>query len=582
VNSSRRTTRLRSKVDRPRPRGAGAVSESFLGAGPADALLGAARRLRLPIDPQAVLERFELHPDRGTLLALVDVAGTVGLEARAFRAELDDLARVTLPAIVHLQDPARGEGAFALLVERHDEDVVLENPARRQTHRLAQQEFRGAWTGVVVQLAARATAVSPPSRRFGPQRIGAAAAARLAVATGALAFAIAAAARDGWGALGTLALLFAGSVASAMLFFASRRSGVASATPVLARMLCREGTLTDCESVLHSRYARIGGIELASWGLAFFLASLGLAGLGTHAFDWLALALLAAAPISMVLIVLQIWPLRRICLLCMTAHAAILGGAALGLARVSTMEPAGLATIAAAHGLLLAAMLGLVVPYLELSIENRSHRARLRWIGSTPWGALAELAGRGPAPAEPLHSTIVLGRARTNFRLDVLVHPTCPGCPPVLRELEALVRRHVGAVHAALHLPTRDRARSEDRELCVALSCIGILAGAEQLVRVLEIVERDPWPRLDAARAGARSVVAEFLPPEVSLDEALAEARAAVAAADRASRRLGRGTPTVLLNGRLWDAPVDKLDLLLSRHPALLAEVLELEPFAAP
>ncbi len=528
-----------------------------------------------------MLERFELHPDRGTLLALVDVAGTVGLEARAFRADLDDLARVTLPAIVHLQDPARGEGAFALLVERHDEDVVLENPARRQTHRLAPEEFRGAWTGVVVQLAGRATAAPRPARRL-PRRIDAAAAARLVVATGAVAFAIAAAAREGWGALGTLALLVAGSVASAMLFFASRRSGVDSATPVLAGMLCREGRLTDCQSVLHSRYARIGGIELASWGLAFFLASIGLAGFGTRAFDWLALALLAVAPISVVLVVLQIWPLRRICLLCMTAHAAILGGAALGLDRVSEIEPAGLATIAAVHGLLLAAMLGLVVPYLELAIENRSHRARLRWIGSTPWGALAELAGRGPAPAEPLRSAIVLGRATTTFRLDVFVHPTCPGCPPVLRELEALVLRHVGAVHAALHLPTRDRARSEDRELCVALSCIGIVAGAEQLVRVLEIVERDPWHRLDAARAGARSVVAAFLPPATPFDEALAEARAAVAAADRASRRLGRGTPTVLLNGRLWDAPVEKLDLLLARHPAVLAEVLELEPFPAP
>src|SRR4029453_64173 len=119
-------------------------------------------------------------------------------------------------------------------------------------------------------------------------------------------------------------------------------------------------------------------------------------------------------PGALALVAAQVWPLRRLCPLCMTVHGCVLAAAAL-----SFPVPAGPPPVppwALVHGLAALGTAGLLVPFLEGALENRVHRSRLAWIGSTPWGALAEIAGRPPVPDWGLSADARLGAADARFR----------------------------------------------------------------------------------------------------------------------------------------------------------------------
>ncbi|HKQ61311.1 MAG TPA: vitamin K epoxide reductase family protein [Candidatus Polarisedimenticolaceae bacterium] len=575
--------------------------------GPADALAAAARHLGLDPDPTDLRARFERHPAPQSLLALVQVASTLGIEARAFQATSSDLETLRLPAVVHLRGAgAGGDDAFALLVARQDAAVVLEDPEDGRRFELSPAEFAGVWSGVLVQLAHGAAPAEPVRASWIRARFrdldaasATAEAARLVGLIVLVALGVAAAARLGLerravgvgiGAAGGLVLDLLGTIVSAALFYAGRRTRVAGATPRFATVICGSGRLGDCEGVLSSRWARVGGVDLASLGFGFFASCLLVAAAGTllrgprlvALFAELGATHLAALPAALFLVGVQLWPLRRICPLCMSAHAVVLAGSALGVAWLAAtwdmLRAADLAPIVALHTASFLGVIGLVLPYLELGLETRAHRARLGWIQATPWGALAELAGRPPVIAGRLDAAIRLGRPFAPFRLDALVHPFCSGCPPLLERLSALALRYADALEVGFHLPPRDSRNPADRELCAALSTLGLLAGGEQTLHVYGAVKDRPWHHLELARTGgAARVLHDYLAPDVDVAAALERGRAAVDAADRLATRLRRGTPALLLNGRPWEGTLDDLERLLADHAALLGSVLRVE-----
>jgi len=216
------------------------------------------------------------------------------------------------------------------------------------------------------------------------------------------------------------------------------------------------------------------------------------------------------------------------------------------------------------------------VPYLSFDLESRANRARLGWIGSTPWGALAEAAGRPPAVSGVPKPPIRIGGPSARFRLDALVHPMCSGCGPVVEQLRALEKRHAGRVAIGFHIAPRDVTSAADRELCAALAAVGLVEGGPRAVEAFLQVKSNPWPSLQDAAGGAREVLERLRPGFVVPEETLARARESVAAADGLAETLERGTPTLLLHGRFWDASVEDLDALLTEHADLLASLLHL------
>jgi uncharacterized membrane protein len=550
---------------------------AFVGLGPSEALIGAARRLRIPFEPAVILERIEGHAEPRSLLALVDAGREAGFTLEAFEAAWEDLGSLRLPAIVHLMDAATGEAAFAVLVEVEPDGVVLENPASRTETRLPRDAFSGLWSGALVTIARgekTATAVPPTERAIsvGSEPHAWARATALVLAAG---FALV----GGWRAGGPAGVVFAalalaGTLLGVLLLAGSRKTQVASAGFRLASVLCKRGSLTDCEGVLSSRWARIGPFELATWGFAYFASCALMFALGAP-LPWLAATAALASPLSLFLIGVQLGPLKRICTLCMGVHAIVLAGTIAGIVAYTPAQAASaVLPWALVHALVFLFSLGLLAPYVEMEIENRTHRARLAWIGTTPWGALAEYAGRPPADLGLVSSPAHLGEADARFRLDVLVHVTCAGCPPLLEKLERLARRYPELIRIGLHFPSRDPNVAEDRELCAALAAVGALTGGEQLLRGFDVVKKDPWKRLETAKGGASAVLSEFLPPDVPADAAIAEGRRSVDAATRALDLMKRGTPQLVLAGRPWDGSVEDLEALMVRHPEALEEAM--------
>ena len=549
----------------------------FAGIGPAEALIGAARRLRVPFEPAVILERVGAHAQPQSLLALVEAGAAAGLSLQAFEAAWDDLAELRLPAIVHLTDAARDETALAVLVEVEPASVVLENPTSREQTVLPRDAFSGMWSGVLVTIARSegAAPVAVPAEKLISVGAEPHAWARVTAVVLVSGFALAGGWRTG-GAGGVLfaALTLVGALLGMLLLAGSRKTQVASAGFRLASVLCKRGTLTDCEGVLSSRWARLGPFELATWGFASFASCALMFALGAP-LPWLAAVALLASPLSLFLIGVQLGPLKRICTLCMGVHAIVLAGA---IAGVLTFKP--FAVVDAAfpwaivHALTFAVSLGVLAPYVEMEIENRTHLARLAWIGTTAWGSLAEFAGRPAADLGLISTPAHLGDANARFKLDVLVHVTCSGCPPLLLKLERLARRHPNLVRIDLQFPSRDPQVAEDRELCAAFAAIGSLVGGDQLLRVFELVKKDAWKRLEAARGGAAAVVSEFLPADPAVDAAIVEGRLSVDAATRCVDLMKRGTPQLVLAGRPWDGSVEDLESLMVRHPEALEEAM--------
>ena len=576
--------------------------QTYRGAGPADVLASAFRRLGARVEPTLVASRFSLHEDPASLFALVQVAREWGYTARAFRGELSNLADTPLPAVVHLRSPLDGEESFGLLVGVGPDAFDLEDPITLEVSRLDAAAFASAWTGVVVTLDRPERPVAPPrdpgalARWWtlvrADRQAGALVAARAIGAAGVVLLALGAAARltarpalaTAASMLVTLDVLIAAT--SILLLHASRRTRVASATPRLAQRICGRGGLGDCEGVLGSKWARIGGFDLPVIGLAFGASCVALAAVLAltppivlvYGFGWIAFAHVLAAPASLFFIALQIWPLKRFCPLCMTVHAAVLTGAALAMVTGprawAALSGPMVVLVALVHAVAFLALAGLVVPLLELGIESRANRSRLAWVAATPWGALAEAAGRARAFAVPPASAFRIGRPDAPFRIDALVHPFCTGCGPVVEGLVEMTGRRADAVQVAFHLAPRDSKDPGDLALCAGVSAIGLLAGGEQTIHVFRLIKAEPRKFLEIARGGADKLVAAFLAATVDPSSVLPAAADAVERATDLSDALRTGTPTLLVNGRVWESTLDDLDAMIGRYPEIVSSVL--------
>lgn len=586
----------------------------LLHGSPAEVLAAALVSLGRPVDAEVLAKRFEAHGSPNSLRALVEVAAERGLAARALKLEAEHARDLATPAVVHLEQD--GEAAFGLLLGHDGDAVVLAGPTGFAPARLGPEDFARLFRGVAVELSPSASGEAPPAAAGGGARLadffgdllgeGAAGGkhggwARLTAALAVIALAIAAVLRAGFAADvpgASWALLAAGSAVllgallgpwiCSDLWRVSRRSAVPTGTPALVARTCGPGKLGDCAGVLSSRWGKVLGLELSALGLAFFLAQGTLLAAAAllptaqlqGAFAWLAVTHALAVPGALFLVAVQFGPLGRICPLCLAVHAMILTAAAAFAAVLLTGGFADLpwtafAAPAALWLVAFAAALGVAPAWLELQLERRVLRTRLGWVLASPFGALAELAGRPPVPFPEPAARFQWGDRAAPIAVHALVHPMCSACPPVVEGLDRLVARHPQWVRVALHFAPRDAASAADLALCRALALIGHAAGGEPGLHVLRAVEADPWRHLaEVERGGLAAMLARYLPADFDSAPWLAAAEESVRAAADMASALERGTPTVWVGGRLLDAPLEQLDALLARHGALVAEVV--------
>jgi uncharacterized membrane protein len=553
--------------------------------GPALALAEAARRRGRRYSREHVFGLMGRHPQAGSLLALVEVAPLLGLEPSAGQGDLETLDALEpgeLPAVLHFS--ADGEQGFGLL------EAVLPGgtgfrvwDSAHGSRVLARDTLPALWSGVVVFLEPAGHAPPEPGgwhrrarewllRDWRPRTglvgrdgspvvrwgLGALAAALLLLAV------LAQPPGLGWRA-GAVAGLTVLGLAAALTAAAWTRGSKATG-------LCGSGGALDCDSVLLSDWASVGGVPLSGLGTAFFGASLLTQGAGaltgSAAPLWLAGAgFLLALPVSVVLVAVQA-VMRRFCTLCLAVHAVDGAGAALflfGVWPVLPAPPAGLLPAALLWLLLFGVLLATAVPTLlrdDTPVETlrREHSRLLR----SPLATLARLLDEPRQAVDGASVGALLGAGDAPHTLVVLVHPSCHFCGPVLEALEQALTRHPGLLRAYVAVaPRSDEPR--DAALCEVLASAGAAWGGEVLVQLYRVVKADVPRWLGEADVAAALTAAAGLEVAVLArheDVGHARVREASVLLSRAP-----GLPALFLDGRRCEAPLAHVEAWCSRPP---------------
>jgi uncharacterized membrane protein len=386
-----------------------------------------------------------------------------------------------------------------------------------------------------------------------------------------------------------------GASLSYTLLMISRGATLTTSRPPLSQRLCGSGGgLLDCDSVLHSRWASIGPWTLASLGTAWFLsllAAFGWARIGTSDAGtgvlWLALSLLLASPVSLFLVLVQIWPMRRLCPLCMAIHLAVLAGATAGwhlLSRLTLGELVALWPAGLLQTWLFSLALGVLMPWLRDADALASLSSDLTTAAATPLGSLALTLANPPLVSSPGVGFLCWGDAQSPLVVDGFVNPTCSSCGAVLSELIALTESHGDRIRLVIHLVAKDGSRkSGERSLLLALLAIASARGHDAALEAFWTIKRDPEPWLRKAAAGAGQVGARLADcRQEEIDGALPMAQEALEQAGAAAIRAHSGLPFILVSGRRFPAAVGHLGALVSAHYPLLLASFGIAPGGRP
>lgn len=560
----------------------------------------ALRHLGVRNSQRFVARRLAAHPDAASLFAMIDLAPSFGVNAEAYQCDLEALEPEDLPAVLYWKAGAQGREGFGALLAIEDNRYVFAGPGG-EIVQLRRPEVERDWSGIAVAVSRSGAPARDAGyvfwsagerlregigrilRDWGHGGVLRAGAASLVAILTVVAVLRAEGSRAG--ALG-LTLLLGLALAGSFVLDRMSRPGREAGRARLAARLCGAGGFVDCDSVLHSRWAGFRKWSLASVGLGWFLSCfllIATAGMlespAGGVFHWLAAVSLALLPFSLLLIVVQIWPLRKICLFCMLVHAAVLGCAAIAWfaflpARAGLADATLLIRYGPAHGLFFLAVLGIFLPW-RVSRWRELSADRTRGM-ATPLASLALTSARDVVEIGPESVPLAWGSPRAPLPVDVCISPLCDACPQVVEELRGLIEKHPSALFIRFHIVPKSSSRDpSDLRLSIALTALGLLAGEKIALEAFLEVKRNQGPGRwqDQAVQRVEELVARYGEAGAA-SEALGRAEEMTRIAAEATRQAAVGVPAVFLAGRYFDAPLDHLDHLLARNPDLLVACL--------
>jgi uncharacterized membrane protein len=551
--------------------------------GPEASLARVVRRLRLPYSRAFVARRVAAHEHSQSLLAVVEVAPSVGLKVTPAEVEDAALEELPLPLIVHFQSAhGGGFGVLEKVTPRGFETWDATNGRRT----IPRDVFRAHWTGVVglVERRARGDAVREPhhlrnrlsesifgtAQPLGMTGMGASGLRVLVAAV--LATLVTMALADGAGderVPGAIVALLAAAGLGVAVVAALATSS--QSNPLSAR-ICARGRLVDCHSVLTSQYSRVFGIPLSDVGIAFFgailmvLASTAATGPRPETWGVVGVAFAASVPLSLALIAVQV-KMRRLCTLCLGVHVVVLSSTAL---LWTTLRPARWAALPVTSTALLFALFFLVALFLAVPYFRKAQGLELvsgmhRRISGSPYASLAGLVTETPSGVRGAEVGIALGANAAPHELIALVHPSCNRCTPVMQEVAALARS--GLVDAFVGLVPKDPTDA-DRDACAAVVAAGAALGPDRLYDAYTAAKQN----LAAMTTGdpVQVLAAELQARGEDLHSAFGEARARVEQSEKLVDVHADGTPALFFDGRLYRGPLAHLATLLTNHAAVL------------
>jgi uncharacterized membrane protein len=517
-------------------------------------------------------------------LALVEVAGDLGVKVTAARTDVAGVEKLQGPLIVHFAGDEK-QGGFGIL-ERVTQDGFWVWDSRNGRQLVDRTTFEKNWSGIVGLVDRDDThRTSEPgylTHRLmellvgsgaPPALIGSRAAPFLRIAFAViLGTLLSVAAVDHpagtrGSALALMGLTIVGLWVTAALALAGGDQAKNFTLPG-----CPRGKLVDCESVLTSPYSHIAGIPLSEIGIAFFGAILLLMATAAIAADvseiWsvVALAYLLSLPAALLLVGVQIF-MRRFCTLCLLVHGVIAGGAGLSLlfldAEVSPSEAIPAAILLSAYLLM---FLFLVIPYFTRTQRMKTFVESQQRVASSPFATLAHILTEQPIAMRGADCGIRLEGPPASHELILFVHPSCAACAHTIREAVPLAT--AGKVEVFLAVASKDREES-DRRACDALVAAGLGLGPDAFLEAYSFAKNG----LSALAEDPIPILAEHLSVEPTrIAGGLEAAERVVRRAEELADSYVEGTPATFFDSRLYPytAPLGHLAFLLERHPELL------------
>lgn len=552
--------------------------------GPEASLARVVRRLRLPYSRGFVARLVAAHPRAQTLLAVTEVAPSLGLKATAAEAGPADLAALDLPLIVHFR--GSGAGGFGVL-EGVTADGFRVWDSAHGARVIGRDAFLASWSGIVAVFeragGERAREAHHLSHRLAervfntpeaPGLAGGRGATALRAALGAVLVALVAitVARAPAGdrlAGAAIALL---SLTGLLVTIITAISTATHAN-ALSERICARGKLVDCHSVLTSKYSRVFGISLSDAGIAFFggilllLAASAVPGGGEATWAAVGIAYAASIPFSLVLIGTQI-RMRQLCTLCLAVHAVNASAAATAW---SSLRPDDFSTARVFSALLLlglfvAVVLFLAVPYFRKSqgfaVVSDMHGR----LSRSPFASLAALLTEEPTELRGADTGVRVSTEPAEHELVVLVHPSCNRCTPVLQEMTALAQS--GMVDAYVGLVPKEA----DRGACAAVVAAALAQGPARIFDAYGAAKKSWGSLMTSDPVAALAGAMEESPDPIAAR--LLDARRMIDRSERLVDAHAEGTPAVFFNGRVFRGPLAHLALLLAEHPDLLRSTL--------
>jgi uncharacterized membrane protein len=543
--------------------------------GPDAVLYRLSTRLRLPHSRSDIARFVATHPRPSSLLALIDIARQLGVELKPGKTDLSALDSLDVPFVAHFN--GTGGGGFALVEGRSENGLQLwdsTNGARV----VDEETFASQWSGVVAMI----DSAPEPAGRLGqvkqkvtetiagglepPSIAGGLGAWALRILLGAVALSLMAlAVADQPDALrvpvaAIAALAIAGLVVAALMSIA-----IASYGGPYSPGICGRGRLVDCQSVLTSRFAKLAGFSLSDVGASFYAAVMLLIAVSAvvqsrAVVSVVGLAFIGSVGAAVVLIGVQL-AMRKLCTLCLAAHAINLAGAVVAWRyllpdgpRVANLGPAAL-LLALAFLL----VLFFVTPYLKDHSVLKKLSGDYQRMTSSPFGSLAQMMTERPTGLVGAEVGVALNDSDGRDELVAFLHPGCSQCEPVLREIHGLGSK--AQLRVFVSLPPKD---DRERALCEAITAAGISLGSEGFVqtfgvakkRFAELVRKNPNAELGVDPAAIESVVPR--------------ARELVARSEAFANEHVEGTPALFFNSLPFQGTVAHLVTLVGNYQDLL------------
>jgi uncharacterized membrane protein len=550
---------------------------------PGVALVRLVRKMGLPYSGRLVSSAVAAHAQPQSLLALVQVAPTVGLRITAARVEPEGLDELQMPAVVHF---AKGQGGFGVL-ERVSGDAVEIWDGRNGRRRVPKDVFLANWSGIVA-LAERDDSqrrAEPDYRRRRlvemlagtPSRPDLAGSREAPVLAGITAFLLGllvlAALVDHPAGTRVAALVVAALAAAGLGVSATLTTATAGQATNVNVPGCPRGKLVNCESVLNSDLSKVRGIPTSDLGTSFFgavlllIATAAVAPATVAVWAAISIAYVAAVPAALLLIGAQV-VMRRFCTLCLAVHALVLGGAA--AAWPFLRESWDLSDVAPALGLALvyaSLILFLAIPFFTRAERTRQLIETQQRVATSPFSTLAHLTTEPPSPVRGGECGIKLPGPPARHELVLFAHPTCNQCAQTIEELSDLAA--AGATEAFVAILPR-YPDGPEREVCEAVLAAGGAYGPGALLHAYFFAKKGFGALMEGDPVAL--LAEEMRVPREVLDRQLAGARELMARTEEYAEGRIDGTPALFFDSRLYQygAPVAHLATLLDKHSDLL------------